>query len=246
MHISNIETDEKRLKILNEFQEKYNLKFKNINLLNQAFVHTSYTSENNLDVLLSYEKLEFMGDAVLKLAVSEFLYDKFDSFKEGELTKFRAEIVSDKNIYKYAKQLGFEDLIILGKNEKKQGGAKKESILACAFEALLGAILLDNRQTGYKKAKKFLEDNFLDEILNIEQNSVLLNPKATLQEYTQGINCKLPVYNLVKEEGKAHKKTFFVEVSFNNEVIGKGKGLSIKKAEIAAAEDALKKLKIVK
>lgn len=246
MHISNIETDEKRLKILNEFQEKYNLKFKNINLLNQAFVHTSYTSENNLDVLLSYEKLEFMGDAVLKLAVSEFLYDKFDSFKEGELTKFRAEIVSDKNIYKYAKQLGFADLIILGKNERKQGGAKKESILACAFEALLGAILLDNRQTGYKKAKKFLEDNFLDEILNIEQNLVLLNPKATLQEYTQGINCKLPVYNLVKEEGKAHKKTFFVEVSFNNEVIGKGKGLSIKKAEIAAAEDALKKLKIVK
>lgn len=246
MHISNIEIDEKRLKILNEFQEKYNLKFKNINLLNQAFVHTSYTSENNLDVLLSYEKLEFMGDAVLKLAVSEFLYDKFDNFKEGELTKFRAEIVSDKNIYKYAKQLGFADLIILGKNEKKQGGAKKESILACAFEALLGAILLDSRQTGYKKAKKFLEDNFLDEILKIEQNSVLLNPKAALQEYTQGINCKLPVYNLVKEEGKAHKKTFFVEVSFNDEVIGHGKGLSIKKAEIEAAFSALKKLKLVK
>lgn len=246
MFISDIEADDRRLEVLNEFQEKYNLKFKNIKLLNQAFVHTSYTSENNLNVLLSYEKLEFMGDSVLKLAVSEFLYDKFENYKEGELTKLRAEIVSDKNICKYAKQLGFENLIILGRNEKKQGGAKKESILACAFEALLGAILLDNRQTGYKKAKKFLQDNFLDEILDIEKNSVLLNPKATLQEYTQGINCKLPVYNLVKEEGKAHKKTFFVEVSFNDEIIGHGKGLSIKKAETEAALNALKKLKVIK
>jgi ribonuclease-3 len=246
MSTSNIEINEKRLKILNDFQEKYNLKFKNTNLLNQAFVHTSYTNENNLDVLLSYEKLEFMGDAVLKLSVSEFLYENFKEYKEGELTKLRAEIVSDKNISNYAAKLGFEELILLGKNEKKQGGAKKESILACAFEALLGAILLENKQTGYKKAKQFLKENFLEDILNIEKKAPLLNPKATLQEYTQGINCKLPVYNLVKEEGMAHKKTFFVEVVFNDKVIGKGQDKSIKKAESMAASDALKKLGIIK
>lgn len=245
MSISKITADEKRLEVLNNFQEKYNLNFKNINLLNQAFIHTSYTNENNLDILLSYEKLEFMGDAVLKLAVSEFLYEEYKNYREGELTKYRAEIVSDKNIAIWARKLDFENLIILGKNEKKQGGAKKESILACAFEALLGAILLDNKQTGYKRAKNFLKENFIDDILNYEKKSVIINPKAVLQEYTQGINKKLPVYNLVKEEGESHKKTFFVEVSFNDEVIGFGKEKSIKKAESMAALDALKKLKLM-
>ena len=145
-----------RKKQLCVFKKKYGIKFKNMELLNQAFIHTSYTNENNLDVELSYEKLEFYGDAVLKLVISDFLYNHFTNYSEGELTKLRAEIVSDKNIFNYAKQLGFQDLIILGKNEKKQGGAKKESILACAFEALLGAIFINYKNKGYKKAKEFL------------------------------------------------------------------------------------------
>lgn len=230
---------------LNEFQKKYNLKFKDYELLNQAFIHTSYTNENSLDEKCSYEKLEFYGDAVLKLTISDFLYNHFLDYNEGELTKLRAELVSDKNIFEYAKILGFEELIILGKNEKKQGGAKKESILACAFEALLGAIFINYKDKGYLKAKEFLKENFIDDILSIDEKIKYLNPKAILQEYTQGINHKLPEYILVDEKGKSHNKEFFVEVKFNDETIGKGSAKSIKKAQSEAAFDALKKLNLV-
>jgi len=236
---------EREVQLLN-FQKKYKLKFNNLSLLNQAFIHTSYTNENNLDEKNSYEKLEFYGDAVLKLAISDFLYNNFPNHSEGELTKLRAEIVSDKNIFEYAKKLGFEDLIILGKNEKKQGGAKKESILACAFEALLGAIFINYDEKGYKKVKKFLSDNFLDDILSIDKKIALLNPKAILQEYTQGINHQLPEYILVKEVGASHNKDFYCEVKFNDEIIGKGCDKSIKKAQSAAALDALTKLNLIK
>ena len=234
-----------RKKQLRAFQRKYSLRFKNLELLNQAFVHTSYTNENNLDEKLSYEKLEFYGDAVLKLSVSEFLYNHFAEYNEGELTKLRAQVVSDENIFKYAKALEFEELIVLGKIEKKQGGAKKESILACAFEALLGAIFINYNKKGYQKAKGFLEENFLEDILSIKEKMHLLNPKAILQEYTQGINHKLPEYVLVDEVGKAHNKEFFVEVKFNNKVIGKGSAKTIKKAQSEAAFNALKKLKLI-
>lgn len=234
-----------RKKQLKSFQKKYSLRFKDINLLNQAFVHTSYTNENNLDEKLSYEKLEFYGDAVLKLSVSEFLYNHFADYNEGQLTKLRAQIVSDENIFRYAKLLGFEELIVLGKNEKKQGGAKKESILACAFEALLGAIFINYNKKGYQKAKSFLEENFLDDILSTKEKINILNPKAILQEYTQGINHKLPEYILVEEVGKAHNKTFYVEVKFNDEIIGKGSAKSIKKAQSEAAFNALKNLKLI-
>ena len=108
-----------RKKQLRSFLKKYHLRFKNIELLNQAFIHTSYTNENGLDEKLSYEKLEFYGDAVLKLSVSEFLYNHFADYNEGELTKLRAQIVSDENIFRYAKMLGFEELIVLGKKRKK-------------------------------------------------------------------------------------------------------------------------------
>ena len=241
MHIS-----KERNEQLLEFQKKYNLDFKDINLLNQAFIHSSYVRENNLDVSLCYEKLEFYGDAVLKLAVSDFLYNHFVDFSEGELTKARAEIVSDRHIFEYAKELGFQDLIILGKNERKQKGYCKESILACAFEALLGAIFIEYKNQGYKKAKDFLADNFIDDILSIDKSMMLINPKAILQEYTQSIDKKLPEYIVTNEIGEAHNKTFYVDVIYNNEVIGKGSALSIKKAEKEAAYNAIKKLNLIK
>ena len=235
-----------RIVALEEFQKKYNLKFSNIELLNQAFIHTSYTNENNIDILNSYERLEFLGDAVLKLIISDILYNNFSDYKEGKLTKLRAEIVSDKHIFEYAKNLGFEELIILGKNEKKQGGQKKESILSCAFEALLGAIFLEYKDFGYNKTYEFIKENFLEDILSMQNNISILNPKAILQEYTQSINQKLPIYNLIDEKGKEHDKTFFVEVSFEGKVIGKGSAKSIKQAQIEAALDAIKNLGINK
>lgn len=234
-----------RIKILKEFQKKYNLKFKDISLLNQAFVHTSYTNENGIDVMESYEKLEFLGDAVLKLSISRFLYENFPQYQEGQMTKLRGEIVSDKVIFEFAKKLNFEELIVLGKNEKRHGGAKKESILACAFEALLGAIFLEYKEKGYKKAYEFLISNFNDEILSTNKNINFLNPKAILQEYTQSIDKKLPNYILVKEEGKEHDKTFFVEIEYHNQIIGKGSAKSIKQAQIDAAMHAIKELGLI-
>lgn len=242
MHISINEEREQQLK---KFQEKYDLNFSNLELLNQAFIHSSYVRENDFDITLSYEKLEFYGDAVLKLTVSDFIYNHFVDYQEGELTKLRGEIVSDRNIFRYAQMLGFEDLIILGRNERKQGGAKKESILACAFEALLGAIFIEYKDNGYKKAKEFLHDNFIDDILSFDKKVEKLNPKAVLQEYTQGINKKLPEYRLVKEEGEAHNKTFYYEVIFEHRILGSGCANSIKKAQSEAAYDALKNLKLI-
>ena len=237
---------DERKKSLEEFQKKYGFDFKNLELLNQAFIHTSYVRENSLDISLSYEKLEFFGDAVLKLVVSEFLYNTFLDYQEGELTKLRAEIVSDRNIYRYACILGFENLIILGKNERKQGGAKKESILACAFEALLGAIFIEYNSSGYAKARDFLEENFKDDMMKIDSKIDFLNPKAILQEYTQGLNKDLPQYNIVNEVGDAHNKTFFAQVIYQNKVIGEGSAQSIKKAHQQAAYNALVRLNLIK
>ena len=245
MSISDLITEE-RLEKLHNFEQKYNLNFSDINLLNQAFCHTSYTNENNLGAENSYERLEFLGDAVLKLSISSLFYNNFQNYQEGNLTKLRAEIVSDKNISNYARKLGFEDLILLGKSERKLGGAKKESILACAFEAFLGAIYIEYKEEGYNKALNFLIENFRDEIFSMDEKINFLNPKAILQEYTQGISKELPIYNLVKEEGKEHKKTFYVEVSYKNEVIGKGSAKNIKEASQNAALDALTQLGILK
>lgn len=238
MRISN-----ERKKALINFQQKYNLDFSDISLLNQAFVHTSYTNENNIDVANSYEKLEFLGDAVLKLAISDFFYENFPDYSEGDLTDIRSNIVSDRNISNYALKLDFKKLLILGRNEEKQGGKNKSSILACAFEALLGAIFLEYKNEGYQKAKSFLKENFINDILSITDSKEISNPKATLQEYTQSIDHQLPVYNIVKEQGPSHNKTFFATVSYNNKIIGKGSAKTIKDAHQKAALSALKKIK---
>ena len=237
MPISNEQTRETSI---DRFLKKYDLKFKNRELFNKALCHTSYTNENNIDISFSYERLEFLGDAVLKLSISKFLYDDFENYQEGALTKIRAEIVSDKFIAEWAKKINLDEIILLGKNEKKHKGAQKESILACAFEAVLGAIFIEYKEKGFKKAYDFLINNFEKDILNVNENIKYLNPKAILQEYTQSINHKLPEYNTVKEEGKAHDRTFFVEVSYNDKIIGKGSAKSIKEAQQIAARNALK------
>ena len=244
MYCSNLPLD--RIQLLNQFEQDYDLKFKDIKLLNQALTHTSYTNENNIDVLNSYERLEFLGDAVLKLSISKYFYSKFKDYQEGKLTKIRAEVVSDKTIAEYAKKIGLDKIILLGKNEKKHKGATKESILACAFEALLGAIFLEYGSRGYKKAYDFLINNFEKEILEVNDNINILNPKAILQEYTQGLNHDRPKYNLVREVGLDHNKTFFIEIEYQDKIIGKGSAKSIKLAQQEAASCALKKLGVIK
>ena len=227
-----------RIKKLKEFLKSTNLKFKDLNLLNRAFCHTSYIYENNIERLESYERLEFLGDAVLKLSVSDILYSKYSDKNEGELSEQRSFIVADKTIAEFAQKINMQDYILTGKCEKK-GLKSRETILACAFEALLGALYLDNKDKGYKAAKEFLVKNFTDDILKVDYS----NPKAELQELTQKYNHNLPNYVLLDEKGPAHDKTFTVGVYYENELVGEGSAKMKKEAEFEAAKRALVILK---
>ena len=225
-----------RKKELEVFLKKIGLKFKNLDLLNSAFSHTSYVYEQFLDRNESYERLEFLGDAVLKLSVSDILYEKYKDNNEGQLSEQRSAIVADKTIAQFAKKIGFSDLILTGKCEK---GTEKESILACAFEAFLGAIYLEYKDKGYIKAKEFLVKNFYEDVLSVDY----INPKALLQEFTQKYNHNLPEYTILEEIGAAHNKTFVMGVYYEDKLIGKGSAKTKKEAEFEAAKEALFYLK---
>lgn len=223
---------------LRQFAENLGLKFNNLELLDMALCHPSYAYDNGVSRLNSYERLEFLGDAVLKLAVSDLLYNSYENKNEGELTIQRATAVSDKTIAEFALKINLENLILTGKCEKDAGN-KKESILACAFEALLGAIYLEGKENGFNIAKDFLINNFKEEFLNISYQ----NPKAKLQELTQEINHDRPNYVLLKENGPAHKKVFTVGVYYRNEFIDSAEALTKKDAEMLCAEKAYIKIK---
>ena len=224
-----------RKKKLKLFNKKFNLRFKNFELLNRAFLHTSYIFEIKENRIESYERLEFLGDAVLKLAVSGILFENYPYLMEGKLTEKRACIVSDKTISEFAEKIGLSELILTGKCEGIEGRGK-ETIFACSFEALLGAIYLEK---GYKSAAEFLIQNFKEEILNLDY----INPKAKLQELTQKYNRNLPEYILLEEKGPAHDRTFVAAVYYENKFIEKGEAKSKKEAEFEAAEKAYIKLK---
>lgn len=208
-------------------------------VLQRAITHSSHTYENKLESTDNYERLEFLGDAVLKLVVSEYLLEVFPYYREGELTKIRSVVVSDAMLALFARQLGLGDYMIFGPNEAKQGGANKQSSLACCFEALLGALFF----TGYfQKARDILIPFLDDEVPQIDLDPTKQNYKATLQEYTQGEGLGLPEYETVQEHGPSHRRVFTVEVSVAGRAIGNGSGKSKKEAQQAAAEDALANL----
>jgi ribonuclease-3 len=225
-----------RIEILKNFAEEINIPFKNLELLNTALTHASALN----DRLFSYERLEFLGDSVLKITISDYLFHKYPDYEEGQLTKIRAEIVSDNTIANFARKIRLDNLIILGKNEMQDGGREKSSILACVFEAVLGVIYLEFKEKNpTETVKNFMLKNFSDEIENIEENIDTLNPKAILQEYTQSQNKDLPKYVLLEETGAAHEKTFKMGVYYNNELIGTGIGKSKKEAQKACAKNAI-------
>lgn len=225
-----------RKKALQNFCKKMKLNFVDFSTLECAFTHGSRTKGQDGHIQ-SYERLEFLGDAVLKTAISEFLFKKFPEASEGELTQYRAYIVSDVVLSDLASKIGLEDLILLA-NVKLQS-----SILACAFEAVLGAIFLE---FGLDVASDFLLKNFGEEFSRLIAESEFSNPKALLQEYTQGLNGELPSYVVVDEHGVAHDKTFEVAVYYCGEVLGKGTGKSKKEAQQRAAKEALIKLGVIK
>lgn len=224
------------MKAVNEI---FGIEINNSDYFKAALTHPSYTQENNLDYINCYERMEFLGDAVLKLVMSEILYKKFPNAHEGEMSKIRAIAVSDSILSNISKKIGLSELIITSVHDGKQGLKNLESVTACAFEAVLGAYFLDGKFNELEEKLKEIFVPYIDEISN---NMEKYNAKALLQEYTQGLNKEIPKYKLVAESGPAHNKTFTVEVSYRGEVIAEGSGKSKKDAEQKCAYEACRKL----
>ncbi|MBQ6546750.1 MAG: ribonuclease III [Bacilli bacterium] len=219
---------------MEELFKKLNISPKNKELYKQAFIHTSYAYENNLDY--SYETLEFLGDAILELAVSDYLYRE-NKFHEGDMTKLRASYVCENALYEYATDLEFNKLVMLGKGELNTGGNYKKAILADIFEAFIAAIYLD---LGYEKAKQVVLDIIIPYVENKEV-MFFSDYKSELQEAVQDVQREL-TYELVNESGPAHDKQFEMAVKIDNIVYGTGEGHTKKEAEQEAAKSALTKL----
>lgn len=227
---------------MKEISDIFGIEIKNKELFEQALTHPSYTKEHNLDYTTCYERLEFLGDAVLKLSISDILYNMYPNYTEGNMSKIRSIVVSDATLFEICENIGLSEFIILSKHEEKQGLRKIESVCACAFEAVLGAYYLDGK---LKKLIKFIEKTFTPYIKDVDKNFEKFNAKAILQEYTQGMTKEVPVYELTNEKGPAHNKIFTVQVSYMNKVVAIGEGKSKKEAEQHAAYNACKELGVI-
>ena len=218
--------------------------FKNYdkNLVKTALTHSSYVNDNGGNFFECYERLEFLGDAVLKLITSDYLYKTFPDANEGKLTKIRSVIISDEVLAKIALEIGLSSFIRLSEAEERDGGQKKQSILACAMEALFGAIYLSG---GYRDVEVFVIKHMTGLIDDLNNNRSIYNAKAVLQEYTQAESKIVPEYKTIKETGKANDRTFFVEVSYNGQVLAAGSGKTKRSAQQEAAFIACKKLKLI-
>lgn len=208
-------------------------------LYDRALTHSSYTYENRLPSHDSYERLEYLGDAVLKLIVSEYLFARFPEYPEGELTKIRAVVVSDAKLALLAQAMDLGQHIVFGSSEGRSGGARKVSNLACAYEALLGAMHLDGHLS---EARQLVQSQLEQLVTELDTSKFKENYKAALQELTQAEGSLLPQYRTVKETGPSHNRTFYVEVSVHGEVVGMGSGKSKKEAQQNAARHALETL----
>lgn len=220
-----------------EIQDITGYSFSDTALLRQALTHSSYVNENGLTRNDCNERLEFLGDAVLELVSSEFLYKEYKDVPEGELTKMRASLVCEPALASDARNIGLNEYILLGKGEEHTGGRERDSIISDALEALIGAVFIDG---GLEKAKELI----LKFVLNdIEDKKMFYDSKSMLQEIVQQEFETSPVYVIVGESGPDHSKTFTAEVLLNGIVSGQGKGKTKKNAEQQAAYNALKKLK---
>ena len=221
-------------------EEKLGYRFKNIYLLKKALTHTSLFNQKEKEEINHFQRLEFLGDSVLNLIISEYLYCKFPFSSEGELSKMKSIIISQQFLVNFTTQIGLENYISLGKGVDLKKGRGKFSILTDCFEACMGAIYLDG---GINQCKKII-NNFMEkkkiETLIKNQN---YDYKTYLQELTQKKFQCLPLYKIIKEKGLEHQKVFYTEVSIGNLIYGTGSGKNKKEAEQNAAYHALKKLK---
>ncbi len=222
---------------LSEFQKKTGLEFKDVGLLTQAFVHRSYINENKASGLSHNERLEFLGDAVLELVITDFLYKKYTDKAEGELTAYRSALVNADTCAGIAVKLGMGEHLMLSKGESKDTGRARQYILANALEALIGAIYLDQ---GIEKANEFIENNFTPMIEKIISDGSHVDSKSLFQEKAQEFDGVTPSYKTIKETGPDHGKKFTVGVYIGKELVATGEGDSKQDAEQKAAREALK------
>ena len=224
---------------MNDFsilEKKLGIKFKNEDLLHQAFTHRSYLNENPDFKLDHNERLEFLGDAVIELIVTEHLFKDYPEKAEGDLTNWRAALVNAKMLTSVAEDLGFNEFLLLSRGEGKELGKARAYILANAFEALLGALYLDQ---GYKPCDDFIKKYLLVNLAEIIKDGSYKDAKSKFQEEAQERVSITPNYKVIKESGPDHEKNFIVGVYLDKELVAEGKGTSKREAEEAAAELAL-------
>jgi len=223
---------------LSKFEKRIGYRFRSKALLKTAFTHSSYAHEQKTELISDNERLEFLGDAVLEIVISEFLFKRFPEMPEGELTRFRAGLVCESVLVKKARELQIGEFLLLGKGEELTGGRNRDSILADAFEAVTGAVFIDG---GARHAKKFILKILSGNAEQIRDIYKMCDNKTYLQEIIQRTS-KAPVrYKIVGETGPDHEKTFTAEAMHQNKVLGRGRGRSKKEAEQNAALESLKR-----
>lgn len=220
------------------FEQKYGIVFEDKQLLKQAFTHSSYVNEHRRRPFEDNERLEFLGDAVLELTVSRYLFQTYPEMTEGDLTKLRAAVVCEPSLVEFAITLGFGEFILLGKGEEVTGGRERPALLADVFEAFVGALYLDQ---GMDEVVQFLHKHVFPKIAEGAFSHVM-DFKSQLQEYVQRKNLGEISYRILQEKGPAHDREFVVEVAVGDQQLGSGVGRSKKEAEQQAAQKAMGKL----
>ncbi|MFA6365271.1 MAG: ribonuclease III [Candidatus Paceibacterota bacterium] len=223
------------------FEDKIDIHFKNQDILKEALTHRSYLNENQTWPYRHNERLEYLGDAVLELIVTEFLYSKFPDFQEGHLTSLRAALVNYQMLARVAREIALEKFLFLSRGEAKDFGKAREVILANAVESLFGAIYLDQ---GYEVTKQFVLKVVILHLDEVIEKQLYRDPKSTLQEFAQEHYKMTPSYRVLKEEGPDHQKTFSVGVFIEEKKIAEATGTSKQEAEASAAFAALESLEV--
>jgi len=228
---------------LSSLEKKIGHQFKNINLLKEALTHRSYLNENpswGRDFLSPHnERLEFLGDAVLELIVTEVLFKDYPNSAEGELTSIRSALVNYQMLADVSREIVLSDYILLSRGEAKDTGKARDVILANAFESLIGAIYLD---AGYEVVGKFINSFVMKRVAEVMEKELYRDPKSFLQEIIQEKMKITPTYDVISEKGPDHAKIFRIGVYFGDKLIAEGEGLSKQEAEVEAAKNALKEI----
>ncbi len=230
------------IELLKQAEKALNVSFKDKTLLSNALTHRSFVFESK-DKINNYERLEFLGDSVLNFAITKFIYTRFPSYNEGELSKLRAAAVNSETLYELALKLNLENFVQTGKGVELAGVKENISILSGCFEAIIGAIFLDQ---GLRKAEKFLTKLFGEVIEKLSSENKFFDFKTTLQEEAVQRFKLMPEYKVISELGPPHNRLYHVEVNIGSKIKKQGKAGSKKKAEQLAAKEVLKALKIIK